>query len=57
MDVSRPLFIPVILGTVRKGRMSQFAARVVHSEIARRPGVETELIEYCLAPAACRRRW
>lgn len=45
MDASRPLFIPVILGTVRKGRMSQFAARLVHSEISRRPRVETDLID------------
>lgn len=45
MGTDRPLFIPVILGTVRKGRMSEFAARLVHSEIARRPGVETELID------------
>jgi NAD(P)H-dependent FMN reductase len=50
MELSRPLFIPVILGTVRKGRMSQFAARLVHSEIARRPGVETELIDIASLP-------
>lgn len=50
MELNRPLFIPVILGTVRKGRMSQFAARVVHAEIARRPGVETELIDIASLP-------
>ncbi len=50
MELSRPLFIPVILGTVRKGRMSQFAARLVHSEIARRPGVETDLIDIASLP-------
>jgi NAD(P)H-dependent FMN reductase len=50
MEPSRPLFIPVILGTVRKGRMSHFAARLVCSEIARRPGVETELIDISSLP-------
>jgi NAD(P)H-dependent FMN reductase len=44
-ETARPLFIPVILGTVRKGRMSEPAARLVHAELTRRPGVETELID------------
>jgi NAD(P)H-dependent FMN reductase len=41
----RPLYIPVILGTVRKGRMSAHAAQVIYQEVAKRPGVETELID------------
>lgn len=41
----RPLFIPVLLGTVRKGRYSEFAARLVFSEVSKREGVETELID------------
>lgn len=45
MQSNRPLFIPVILGTVRKGRMSEHAAHLVHAEIAKRPNVETELID------------
>src|SRR6266540_3789250 len=45
MDLNRPLFIPVILGTARKGRMSEFAARLVCAELAQRPGIETELID------------
>jgi NAD(P)H-dependent FMN reductase len=45
MSASRPLFIPVILGTVRKGRASENVARFVHGEVARRDGVETELID------------
>ena len=49
-DASRPLFIPVLLGTVRKGRMSQPAAQLVHAELARRPGVETELIDIATLP-------
>ncbi len=45
MAVSRPLFIPVILGTTRQGRMSVHAAKLMTSEIAKRPGVETQLID------------
>jgi NAD(P)H-dependent FMN reductase len=45
MDGQRPLFIPVILGTVRKGRMSEHAARLMVQEVAKRPGVVTELID------------
>ena len=41
----RPLSIPVILGTVRKGRWSGHAARFVLDRIARRPGIVTELID------------
>jgi NAD(P)H-dependent FMN reductase len=44
-DDNRPLFIPVILGTPRQGRMSEHAARLMHDEIAKRDGVETELID------------
>jgi len=42
---SRPLFIPVILGTVRKGRASENVAKFVFSEVQKREGVETELID------------
>ena len=45
MELSRPLYIPVILGTARKGRMSEFAARLICAELSQRPGVETELID------------
>lgn len=44
-EASRPLFVPVVLGTVRKGRMSLPVARLLTAELARRPGVETELID------------
>lgn len=47
---SRPLYIPVILGTVRKGRMSEHAARLMTTEIAKRPNVETELIDIARLP-------
>ena len=42
---SRPLFIPVILGTVRKGRASENVARFVFQQVCQREGVETELID------------
>jgi NAD(P)H-dependent FMN reductase len=48
--MTRPLFIPVILGTTRKGRMSHHAARLVAQDLAARPGVETELIDIAELP-------
>lgn len=45
MAEGRPLYIPVILGTTRRGRMSIHAASLVTSELARRAGLETELID------------
>jgi len=42
---NRRLFIPVILGTVRKGRASENVARFMFGEVQRREGVETELID------------
>jgi NAD(P)H-dependent FMN reductase len=41
----RPLNIPVILGTTRKGRMSAHAARFMAAQTARREGIVTELID------------
>jgi NAD(P)H-dependent FMN reductase len=48
--MTRPLFIPVILGTTRKGRMSHHAAAVVVRDLEARPGVETELIDIARMP-------
>ena len=45
MAESRPLSIPVILGTARKGRMSAHAARLVHGELQKREEIQTELID------------
>ena len=39
------LFIPVILGTPRQGRFSEHVARFVTGQIARFPGVATELVD------------
>jgi NAD(P)H-dependent FMN reductase len=45
MSDNRPFFIPVILGTPRQGRFSEHVARFVLSEVAKRDGIETELID------------
>lgn len=45
MSTTRPLFIPVILGTARQGRASEMVANFVLEEVAKREGVETELID------------
>lgn len=42
---TKPLFIPVILGTVRKGRASENVAKFVYEETKKREGVTTELID------------
>jgi NAD(P)H-dependent FMN reductase len=46
----RPLYVPVILGTVRQGRMSLHVARLLHAELSRRQGIETELIDVARLP-------
>src|SRR6201989_2308669 len=45
-----PLFIPVVLGTTRKGRRSENAARFVFEETKKRAGVETEFVDICEIP-------
>ncbi|HEX8141587.1 MAG TPA: NADPH-dependent FMN reductase [Pyrinomonadaceae bacterium] len=47
MNTERPIFIPVILGTVRKGRASANVARFVFEELKKCEGVETELVDIC----------
>ncbi len=42
---ARPLFIPVILSTSRKGRASENVAKFVLGEVIKRESVETELID------------
>ena len=44
---TRPLYIPVILGTSRKGRQSAHVARLLAAELQKQSGVETELIDIC----------
>ncbi len=43
--MNRPIFIPVILGTVRKGRASENIAKFVYEQLKKREGIETELID------------
>jgi NAD(P)H-dependent FMN reductase len=50
MTNSRPLSIPVILGTTRKGRMSEHAAHFMVGQIEKRNGVTTELIDISKLP-------
>ncbi len=50
MAASRPISIPVILGTTRQGRLSEHAARLMVEEIAKRDGVQTELIDVRTIP-------
>jgi NAD(P)H-dependent FMN reductase len=46
----RPLFVPVLLGTPRQGRMSEDAAKLMVTRVGVRPGVETELIDVATLP-------
>jgi NAD(P)H-dependent FMN reductase len=41
-----PLFIPVILGTPRQGRQSEYVAKFIVEQIGKQNNIETELIEY-----------
>lgn len=47
---TRPLFVPVLLGTPRRGRLSEHAARLMCAQVGSRPGVETELIDIATLP-------
>lgn len=40
--MNTPLFIPVILGKARQGRMSEYVARFVSDQVSKQPNVETE---------------
>ncbi|HXA10116.1 MAG TPA: NAD(P)H-dependent oxidoreductase [Chthoniobacterales bacterium] len=44
-SINRPVFLPVILGTARQGRISEHAARFVFEEVSQRPDMTTELID------------
>src|SRR6201997_4330386 len=50
MDSNRSLYIPVILGTARMGRMSLHAAQLVTRELGKCAGVETDLIDIAKLP-------
>src|SRR6267154_494854 len=44
-DATRPVFIPVVLGTSRQGRLTEPAANFVFGEVSKRGDIETELID------------
>jgi NAD(P)H-dependent FMN reductase len=44
-SITRPVFLPVILGTSRQGRASEHAARFVFEEVSKRADMTTELID------------
>src|SRR3954452_6521389 len=50
MNDARPLNIPVILGTSRKGRASVHAATLLASLLNRRAGVRSEVIDIADVP-------
>src|SRR5262245_41739358 len=45
MNEARPLSIPVILGTTRKGRLTAHAARCVFGQLQKRTQISSELID------------
>src|SRR6516225_9127247 len=44
-DVTRPVFLPVVIGTPRQGRLTEPAANFVFGEVSKRSDIETELID------------
>jgi NAD(P)H-dependent FMN reductase len=50
MTSERPLFIPVLLGTTRQGRMSLPAAKLVLQELSKHAGIGTEFIDIAQVP-------
>src|SRR5246500_5432660 len=44
-DVTRPVFVPVIIGTPRQGRLTEPAANFVFGEVSKRSDIKTELID------------
>jgi len=50
VERERPLFVPVILGTPRRGRMSEHAARLMWARVGERRGVETALVDVAMLP-------
>ena len=51
-DVTRAVFLPVIIGTPRQGRLTEPAANFVFGEASKRNDIETELIDIRKIPVA-----
>jgi len=47
---TRPLYIPVILGTTRQGRVSGNVAKLLAEEVSKQAEVETDLIDIATLP-------
>ena len=44
-ELARPVFLPIIIGTPRQGRLTEPAANFVFGEVSKRSDIETELID------------
>ena len=44
-DLTRPVFLPIIIGTPRQGRLTEPAANFVFGEVSKRSDIETKLID------------
>src|SRR5258708_25746829 len=44
-EFARPVFLPIIIGTPRQGRLTEPAANFVFGEVSKRSDIETELID------------
>jgi NAD(P)H-dependent FMN reductase len=44
-DITRPVFLPVVIGTPRQGRLTEPAANFVFGEVLKRSDIDTELID------------
>src|SRR5204863_914902 len=44
-ELTRPVFLPVVIGTPRQGRLTEPAANFVFGEVSKRSDIETELID------------
>jgi len=48
--LSRALYIPVILGTIRQGRLSAHVAKLIREELSKRSEVDTDAIDIATLP-------
>jgi len=44
-DITRPVFLPVIIDTPRQGRLTEPAANFVFGEVSKCSDIDTELID------------
>jgi hypothetical protein len=45
LELARPVFLPIIIGTPRQGRLTEPAANFVFDEVSKRSDIKTELID------------